>query len=62
VLSQDLPDARDVQESQAFGRGAQVQLDGDVVFLSIFGGQWLITAAGCQSRGERPYDCILKGG
>jgi hypothetical protein len=62
ILTQDLPDARDVQETQAFGRGAQVLMDRDAVFLSVFGDHWLITAAGCQSRGERPYDCTLKGG
>lgn len=61
VLKQDLPDARTAQVSQAFGRGAQVLMDGDVVFLAMFDGKWKITAAGCQSRGDRPYDCELKG-
>jgi hypothetical protein len=61
ILDQDVPDADQVQESQAFGRGAQVVLNGDVLFLSIFGDHWLITAAGCTSRGERPYDCTVKG-
>jgi len=37
-------------------------MDGDVVFLAIFDGQWRITAAGCHSRGEQPYDCHVKGG
>lgn len=62
ILARDLPDAHNVQHSQAFGRGAQVLMDVDVVFLSMFGNQWLVTAAGCQSRGDRPYDCTLKGG
>ena len=62
VLAQDLPDAQDVQDSQAFGRAAQVLMDGDVVFLSVFGDRWLVTAAGCTPRGDRPYDCTLKGG
>jgi hypothetical protein len=61
VLDQDLPDADTVQDSQAFGRGAQVVLDADVVFLSIFDGQWRITAAGCEPDGDRPYDCAVKG-
>jgi len=61
VLDQDLPDAQTVQESQAFGRGAQVVMDGDVLFLALFDGQWEITAAGCQPDGDRPYDCTLKG-
>ena len=62
VLAQDLPDAQDVQDSQAFGRAAQVLMDGDVVFLSVFGDRWLVTAAGCTPRGDRPYDCTLKVG
>jgi len=61
VLGQDLPDAQTVQVSQAFGHGAQVLMDADVVFLALFDGQWKITAAGCHSRGDRPYDCDVKG-
>jgi hypothetical protein len=37
-------------------------MDGDVVFLSVFGDHWLITAAGCTARGDRPYDCTVMGG
>lgn len=62
VLAQDLPDTRDVQGAQAFGRGAQVLMTGDVLFLAVFGDHWLVTAAGCTPRGDRPYDCTLKGG
>jgi len=62
ILTQDLPDTQDVQDTQAFGRAAQVSMDGDAVFLSVFGDRWLITAAGCTPRGDRPYDCTLKGG
>lgn len=62
VLDADLPAAQTVGDSQAFGRGAQVVMDGDVVFLSLFDGRWQITAAGCQPRDDRPYDCTLKGG
>ena len=40
VLDRDVPDAQVVSESQAFGRSAQVQMEGDVVFLAIFDGQW----------------------
>jgi hypothetical protein len=47
ILAQDLPDAQQVPDSEAFGRAAQVLMDGDVVFLSVFGTEWLITAAGC---------------
>jgi len=51
-----------VLASQAFGRGAQVLMTGDVVFLSKFDDHWSVIAAGCTSRGDRPYDCIVKGG
>ena len=61
VLDQDLPDAQTVQVSQVFGHGAQVLMDRDVLFLAVFDGRWEITAAGCRSRGDRPYDCDVKG-
>jgi len=28
----------------------------------MFPGGWRVVAAGCQSRGERPYDCVVDGG
>ena len=62
ILGQHLPDAQQVQDTAAFGRAAQVLMDADAVFLSRFGDLWLITAAGCTPRGDRPYDCTLKGG
>jgi len=62
ILDQDLPDVKDVLDSQAFGRGAQVVMTGDVVFLSMFDDHWSVTGVGCTSRGDRPYDCIVKGG
>ncbi|WP_217616268.1 hypothetical protein [Cellulomonas sp. GbtcB1] len=39
------------------GRQAQAVLGTDTVFLSRSGSGWLITAAGCTPRPERPYDC-----
>jgi hypothetical protein len=56
-----LAPASEVVQSQAFGRQAQVRLDGDTVFLTRSGDGWVVTAAGCTSRGERPYDCEVKG-
>ncbi|NKX52043.1 hypothetical protein HER39_16005 [Arthrobacter deserti] len=53
--------AFEVVESRAYGREAQVRLDGDTVFLTRSGGRWVVAAAGCTSRGERPYDCEVKG-
>ncbi len=29
-------------------------MDGDVLFLAIFDGLWLITAAGCEGNGAQP--------
>jgi hypothetical protein len=43
------------------GRQAQVLLSSDVVFLTISGSSWLITAAGCDERPHRPYDCAVEG-
>jgi hypothetical protein len=39
-----------------------VRLSGQAVFLAMFPGGWRVVAAGCQSRGERPYDCVVDGG
>lgn len=61
-LSQlDVPAAASVQESAAYGRNAQVVMDQDTLFLARSGDGWKITAAGCSSRGERPYDCEVEG-
>ncbi|NKX55479.1 hypothetical protein [Arthrobacter mobilis] len=56
-----LATASKVLEGRAYGREAQVKLDGDTVFLTRSGDRWVVTAAGCASRGERPYDCEVKG-
>lgn len=45
---------------EIFGRNAQATFAEDVLFLTESDGNWLITAAGCTSRGERPYDCDVK--
>lgn len=56
-----LPPASQVLESQAYGREAQVRLDGDTLFLTRSGDRWVVTAAGCTARNERPYLCEVKG-
>ena len=61
VVDDGLPEASGVRASQAYGRAAQVVMDDDVVFLAIVGVDRRITAAGCTSRGDRPYDCTVKG-
>jgi hypothetical protein len=43
------------------GRQAQVRRATDVVFLTISGTTWLVTAVGCDPRPHRPYDCVLEG-
>jgi hypothetical protein len=43
------------------GREAQVVVPDDVAFLTVSGTAWLITAAGCDARPDRPYDCALAG-
>ncbi len=61
ILDEDLPAPGDIRKSEVFGQWAQVRLDGDTVFLAVFPQGWRVVAAGCTSRGERPYDCDLQG-
>jgi hypothetical protein len=56
-----LPHSGVVTDSRAYGRSAQVLVRDDTVFLTRSGNEWKITAAGCIPRGERPYDCDVKG-
>jgi hypothetical protein len=62
VLDEDLPDPGAVVSTAVFGQRAQVRLAGDTVFLAVFPGGWRVVAAGCTSRGERPYNCTVQGG
>jgi hypothetical protein len=43
------------------GRQAQVVAGDHVTFLAVSGDSWLITAAACAPRPDRPYDCELEG-
>ena len=65
ILSLGLPGGGQGRVAEAFGRGAIVELDNDTVFLVGDGNGnlrgWRITAAGCEPRTGRPYDCIVKG-
>lgn len=56
-----LPQSGAVTDSRAYGSSAQVLLEDDTVFLTRSGNEWKIIAAGCTPRGERPYDCDVKG-
>jgi hypothetical protein len=66
ILSLGLPGGGQGRRAEAFGRGAIVELDNDTVFLVGDGDGdvrgWRVTAAGCEPRAERPYDCTVKGG
>ena len=62
VLDEDLPAPGEVTGTDVYGQWAQVRLDDDTVFLAVFPGGWRVVAAGCQPRGDRPYDCALQGG
>jgi hypothetical protein len=66
ILDEDLPDPGEVTTVHIYGQWAQVVLaepDADgTVFLAVLPGGWRVVAAGCRSRGERPYDCAVEGG
>jgi hypothetical protein len=66
ILDEDLPDPGPVTTVKVYGQWAEVVLsdpDGaGTVFLATLPGGWRVVAAGCRSRGERPYDCAVKGG
>ena len=48
-------------EVQVWGGDAQVRLGDDTVFLTETSAGWKVTAAGCEPRGEAPYDCEVEG-
>lgn len=54
-------DDADDAAGRVAGRLAQVTLASDVLFLTVSGDRWLVTAAGCDPRPDRPYDCVLEG-
>jgi hypothetical protein len=60
-LTERAADAVDVADVATAGVQAQVRTPGDVLFLTVSGDRWLITAAACDARPHRPYDCRLEG-
>ena len=62
ILDENLPQPGAVTGTAVYGQWAQVRVGDDTVFLAAFPGGWRVVAAGCQSRGDRPYDCRLQGG
>jgi hypothetical protein len=61
ITEENLPAPGTVQSVDVYGQWARVVAVGDTVFLGAFGDGWRVVAAGCRSRGERPYDCQVQG-
>jgi hypothetical protein len=51
----------EVSSVQVWGGEAQVRLGGDTLFLTQTDAGWRVVAAGCESRGQAPYDCEVEG-
>jgi len=62
ILEEDLPIAGPPLVARVWGRAAQVQSQGDTLFLSRFPDGWKVTAAGCKPQAAQPYDCQVQGG
>jgi hypothetical protein len=62
LLQEDLPAPSPVRQVERYGRQAFVVTATDTVFLSEFPDGWKIIGAGCQERGDKPYNCAVSGG
>lgn len=62
VLRADLPDPSSVRSAELYGHQAFVTTGTDTLFLSEFPDGWKIIGAGCEPRGDKPYDCAISGG
>jgi hypothetical protein len=51
----------EVSSVEIWGGDAQVRLGSHTLFLTRTDTGWKVTAAGCQSRGQEPYDCEVDG-
>ena len=61
ALQQLALDGGTVRSVEIWGGDAQVRMNGDTLFLTETSAGWRIAAAGCQSQGEKPYDCEVEG-
>lgn len=52
--------AATVETVRRAGSQAQVLTASDTVFLARSGDTWVVSAVGCDPRGERPYDCEVE--
>jgi hypothetical protein len=50
-----------IQGADVWSGWAKVSTDAGALFLTEFESGWLITAAGCRSDGEAPYQCVVGG-
>ncbi|MCC8248916.1 hypothetical protein [Saccharothrix luteola] len=50
-----------VEAVEVWGDAAQVRTSDDVLFLRELTDGWRVAGAGCESQGERPYDCEVGG-
>jgi hypothetical protein len=62
LAATDLPDPGTLRSTRRYGTMSQAVFTNDTFFLSQFPGGWKVVAAGCEPRGDRPYDCTLQGG
>ena len=63
VVGEDLPPVGHATSTQVYGSMAAVRYGTETVFLSRFGNEWKVMAAGCPpTTGDRPHDCTIKGG
>lgn len=62
ILGESLTAPSPRAHAQVYGQRALVTFDGDAVFLAAFPDGWRVVAAGCEPRGEQPYDCAVQGG
>lgn len=56
----DDPDDPTPAQVHVAGRQAQVVTGTDTYFLARSGETWVVTAAACEPRPERPYDCEVE--
>ena len=62
VLEEKIPSVGAAQRVSVFGPDAQVRYATEAVFLSRYGGTWLVVAAGCTPVANDQYDCEVSGG
>ncbi|MEV4873319.1 hypothetical protein [Streptomyces syringium] len=59
---EEVPAGGPVRHVDVYGNQARAVLAADTLFLSRFPDGWKVTAAGCEERPDKPYQCEIKGG